>query len=206
MARDRPADIADIDRYFYGERHNPCRSRREVMEKYIKFLESVYPRRCCDDIDIVSLGMAREMPVRIIHSKICCSVCQEFRGQEKGEGDEMSGASEPQKSAAAVSNNPLAHRKQGGRRSRRHAKYDGAKVVSRIVDRALAPTQGILAGEPGHKAYRRTAHELRRDKTVRNCGPGYVLWKAMRAVPDDVWDKPFVLADAGKATTYYPSK
>ena len=62
-----------------------------------------------------------------------------------------------------------------------------------------------MAGTKGKRAFVNTSHELSRDKTVRNCGPAYVLWKAMKAVPDEVWDKQFELSGERK-TSYYPTK
>mmetsp|Transcript_17597 Transcript_17597/g.38106 ORF Transcript_17597/g.38106 Transcript_17597/m.38106 type:complete len:550 (+) Transcript_17597:129-1778(+) len=210
LARDRPADLADVDRSFYGEASNPCNTRRELMNKYISFLERVYPRRCCDDDQTITLGMAKEMQTRIILKRPCCSICREFRGNS-GEGADVAPIEtapnekslEVQPLATANGGNPP--RKQGGKRSRRHAKYDGAKIVTRIIDKALQPTWGILAGEPGQKAFRRVSHELSRDKTARNCGPGYILFRAMKSVSDDVWDKPFE-SSGEKETTYYPTK
>ncbi|KAL7541126.1 hypothetical protein ACHAXR_010658 [Thalassiosira sp. AJA248-18] len=213
LARDRPADLADIDRYFYGEACNPCANRRVLMERYISFLERVYPRRCCDDSETVSLGMAREMATPITHKKQCCSICQEFRGQNGGETTvrhhednnvvQMEGSMEVEQIPKATRSNT--QQRQSGRLSRRHEKYNGAKIVTRIIDRAFAPTWGILAGESGQKVFKRVSHALSRDKTARNCGPGFILWKAMKSVPDDVWDKPFESSGERKAT-YYPTK
>jgi len=212
LARDRPADLADVDRYFYGEASNPCKNRRELMERYISFLERVYPRRCCDDDQTNTL---ERVLTPIVHTRPCCNICREFRGQNYGASDgDIIAPSEivpneksPKKvqPSERVSNDGKPQRKQGNKRARRHAKYDGAKIVTRIVDRALQPTWGILAGEPGKNVFRRMSHELSRDKTVRNCGPGYILWKAMKSVSDDVWDKPFELS-GGKSSTYYPTK
>jgi tRNA-dihydrouridine synthase A len=204
LARDRPADLADVDRYFYGEASNPCRSRRDVMERYLSFLERVYPRRCCDDDETHTLGMLRER--KILHTKPCCGICQEFRGQtDENIGHEDTRTAQEKQSEGSGLPKVTATKHQSGKRSRRHAKYGGAKIVTRIVDRALQPTYRILAGETGQKAFSRASHELSRDKGARNCGPGYILWKAMRAVSDDVWDKPFELS-GGKTTTYYPTK
>lgn len=201
LARDRPADLADVDRYFYGESSNPCNSRRKLMEKYISFLERVYPRRCCDDDQTITLGMAWEMHTPIVPKWRCCSICREFRGGNLEDGKVAPSKITP--TTNIIDGEP--QRKQGKKRARRHAKYDGAKIVTRIVDRALQPTWGILAGEPGKNLFCRVSHDLSRDKTVRNCGPAYILWRAMKSVRDDVWDKPFELG-GGKATTYYPTK
>ena len=81
LARDRPADLADVDRYFYGEATNPCINRRVLMERYISFLERVYPRRCCDDDERVTLDLVRDVTSSILPKQQCCSVCEEFRGQ-----------------------------------------------------------------------------------------------------------------------------
>ncbi|KAL7549938.1 hypothetical protein ACHAWF_013193, partial [Thalassiosira exigua] len=214
LARDRPAELADVDRYFYGEACNPCYNRRELMDRYIAFLERVYPRRCCDDDPAVTLGMAHDMPKAIVPIKQCCQVCREFRGVDAGGCEdtaiERSNVVDPidgpaKDAAPSGANDGPRQQTQSDKRARRHAKYGGAKIVTRIVDQSLAPTARILAGMQGKNAFRRASHDLSRDKQVRNCGPGYILWKAMRVVPDDVWDEPFE-PSGSKAIGYYPSK
>ena len=46
---DNPCLFHDVDRYFYGEKSNPCRNRGEVLNKYCQYLEQRYPRLCCVD-------------------------------------------------------------------------------------------------------------------------------------------------------------
>ena len=109
-------------------------------------------------------------------------------------------------SVSSTSSNMHQPLKQSNRRLKRHAKYDGAKIASRIIDRALQPTHSILAGEKGKKSFLYACHTLSRDKIVRNCGPAYILWKAMQTSPDKVWDAPFELTGEKSATSYYPTK
>ena len=204
LARDRPCELADVDQYFYGEASNPCRNRRQLMEGYIKFLERVYPRRCCDDDPTITLGMVRDMHSTIVPKRKCCSICREFRGKNNMRESIMLDKHDAPNGDTERIQSPKAQQQQSVKRSKRHSKYKGCKIVSRVIDRALQPTWGVLAGEAGKNAFRRVSHELSRDKTVRNCGPGYILWRAMKAVSDDMWDKPFELTE--KATAYYPTK
>ena len=217
LARDRPADLADVDRYFYGEATNPCINRRVLMERYISFLERVYPRRCCDDDERVTLDLVRDVTLSILPKQQCCSVCEEFRGRRNNaeittQQEEVDGGIAPKDDSMKVVQPAVAssagkpnQTRQSGKRSRRHSKYNGVKIVTRIIDRAIQPTWGILAGEKGKIVFCRVSHELSRDRYCQNCGPGYILWKAMESVPDEIWDKPFELSD-GRKTTYYPSK
>ena len=204
LARDRPADLHDIDRYYYGEESNPCSNRMELMEKYISFLERVYPRRCCDDDETVTLGMVKDMPQVIKPERQYCDICQEFRGQNDYETCDNIPPN-TNHSTASTKSNTMAQTKQSGRRSKRHMKYEDCKIVSRIIDRALAPTHSILNGVKGKKTFLQTAHHLSRCKKVRNCGPGFILYKAMQSVPTSIWDEPFELS-GGVRSTYYPSK
>mmetsp|Transcript_5815 Transcript_5815/g.8440 ORF Transcript_5815/g.8440 Transcript_5815/m.8440 type:complete len:531 (-) Transcript_5815:323-1915(-) len=202
LARDRPADLHDIDRYYYGEKSNPVANRRELMEKYISFLERVYPRRCCDDDETCTLGMVKDMSHVIIQERKYCDICREFRGQNDYEiCDNLPRNTDH----SAGTKSTMTQTTQSGRRSRRHMKYENCKIVSRIIDRALAPTHNILTGIKGKKAFLQTTHNLSRDKKVRNCGAAYILYKAMQSVNADVWDKPFELSGAVR-NTYYPSK
>ncbi|KAL3780513.1 hypothetical protein ACHAW5_007159 [Stephanodiscus triporus] len=205
LARDRPADLADVDRYFYGEQCNPCTNRRELMDRYILFLERAYPRRCCDDDETITLAMVKDMHTIIVPKRQFCSVCEEFRGQNKEDCNVASTGIAVENCPSEAYNGVNPQQRQSDRRTKRHAKYKGAKIVTQIVDRALQPTWGILAGEFGKNAFRNVSHELSRDSKVRNCGPGYILWKAMQSAPDEVWDKPFELSGE-KRTSYYPTK
>ncbi len=205
LARDRPADLADVDRYFYGEPSNPCYNRRELLDKYISFLERAYPRRCCDDDETITLGMVKDMHKTIVIRRKFCSVCQEFRGHNKEACNAASLDNALKNHSSEASNYFNPQERQSDRRTKRHAKYKGAKIVTQIIDRALKPTWGILSGESGKNSFRNVSHELSRDSKVRNCGPGYILWKAMQSAPDHIWDKPFELSGE-KKTSYYPTK
>ncbi|KAL7522028.1 hypothetical protein ACHAWX_006723 [Stephanocyclus meneghinianus] len=206
LARDNPSALADVDRYFYGEASNPCKNRRELLEKYILFIEKVYPRRCCDDDNIISSRMVMDMQQKINHNSPHCDVCREFSSEATAIIDQ-----EPtiEKSQTEFTNNNfncshLADQKHGRRRKRHFLKNQGAKIVSGIIDSAIQPTLGILFGQRGNSQFRRELHRLSRDMTVRNCGAGYILKKAMACVPPEVWDRPFALNES--IVNYIPSK
>jgi hypothetical protein len=200
LARDRPADLADVDRFFYGEPSNPCYNRRELLDRYISFLERAYPRRCCDDDETITLGMVKDMHRTIVIKRQFCSVCQEFRGHNGEDCNVAPTGNAVENHPPEASNDFNPQQRQSNRRTKRHAKCKGAKIVTRIMDRALQPTWGILSGESGKRAFRNVSHELSRDNKVRNCGPGYILWKAMQSAPDDVWEKPFELSGEKKTS------
>ena len=82
------------------------------------------------------------------------------------------------------------------RRHKRHTqKSPGSKMVSSVIDRPLKPVLGVFAGLPGNARFRREIHRLSRDMNVRNCGPGYVLRKAMECVKPEILDAQFVNCD-----------
>jgi hypothetical protein len=149
--------------------------------------------------------MVKDMHTIIVPKRQFCSVCQEFRGQNEEDCNVASTGIAVENRPSEAYNGVNPKQRQSDRRTKRHAKYKGAKIVTQIVDRALQPTWGILAGESGKNAFRNVSHELSRDGKVRNCGPGYILWKAMQSAPDEVWDKPFELSGE-KRTSYYPTK
>lgn len=203
LARDNPVSLADVDRYFFGEPTNPCSSRTDLMQKYIAFVERIYPRRCCDDDEVISSRMVRDMETPIVHNRPCCNICQEFSLVDSSDlNDDIINA---QLQNCAVSSNPVVIANSDTKRRKRHIqKYGNAKIVSGIVDSATQPVLGILYGQRGNNLFRRELHRLGRDMTVRNCGPAYILRKAMSAIPPELWDKPFALNDA--AANYIPSR
>lgn len=201
LARDHPAALATIDTDFYGEPSNPCKNRRDLMNRYIKFLERVYPRRCCDDDATITLGMVNEMANAIVHNKECCDVCG-VCSNSRDEGSQIQPGSWSVKPSSAQQ-----IPRQNGKRSNRHQRNNGdAKIVSRVIDQSLQPTLGILYGVAGNSPFRRELHRLSRDLTVRNCGPGFILKKAMECVPCEIWDRPFSTSNDDKSVQFFPSK
>lgn len=197
LARDHPAALATIDTDFYGEPSNPCYNRRDLMNRYIQFLERVYPRRCCDDDATITLGMVDEMTNAIVHNKEHCDIC----GSDNDLPVEDIAAAAPKPSAVQ----PIP--RLSGKRSNRHHRNNGnTKIVSRVIDQSLQPTLGILYGVTGNGPFRRELHRLSRNASVRNCGPGFILKKAMQCVPGEVWDEPFSTKNGDKAVQFYPSK
>jgi hypothetical protein len=178
------------------------------MEKYISFLERVYPRRCCDDDETITMiGMAGyNNNMKIVPKRPFCSVCQEFRSQNNGIDLCVNPLDNAVIAEELETSDVFDHQQELQKRTaQRHAKYKGCKIVTGIIDRALRPTWGILSNQKGNSAFRRFSEELCRCSSVRNCGPGYILWKAMRAAPDEIWDKSFDVSGESK-TSYYPSR
>lgn len=207
LARDNPAALADIDRYFYGDSTNPCTNRREVMERYINFIERIYPRRCCDNDDRISSGMATDMKEPIVHSSLYCAVCREYQREGRNEFlDQVPFEVNKQEEYVKVHESNACLGQAESRRFKRHFnKYGKSKIVSGIVDSALQPTLGILYGQRGNNLYRRELHRLSRDMTVRNCGPAYILKKSMEVVSKEIWDEPFSLSET-ETSCYVPSR
>lgn len=165
-AIDDPCMFFDTDVYFYGEKENPCKTRRDVLEQYVAYLERTYPRRCCDDDE----RMTFDYPAPVIEmERSWCHICQDIRNG-KHSTIEMNGSS-------SLPEKPITPRK--------------TKISSKLIGRCLKPVQGVFAGMPKSRIFRRTCDELGQDMAVRNCGPGYILRKAMTTIPDMVLDKEF---------------
>jgi tRNA-dihydrouridine synthase A len=165
-ARENPSMFWDVDRYFYGEMSNPCRNRREVLDKYCEYLERMYPRRCCDRDERLTVNVPAP---DVIMEAPYCPICREM--YTGGESDES------ERCVAIVP--PSADRSE-------------VKINSRVLGRCLTPVQGIFFGLPKAKAFRRACHILGRDWAVRNCGPAFILKKAMKSVPAYMLDDDFL--------------
>mmetsp|Transcript_33997 Transcript_33997/g.50759 ORF Transcript_33997/g.50759 Transcript_33997/m.50759 type:complete len:658 (-) Transcript_33997:19-1992(-) len=218
MAKDDPSSLAKVDTYFYGESSNPSLCRRDVLEQYARYLEKVYPQRCYDDDDMITIGRRKGDWKRKYNDyrRRSCHVCQDIYGpttnapsdetnsddedeeKKEGENGDNNGAitSNHSKNTSQL---PSQQQTQSLKRYRRHilknksssSSQQPKKIVSRVIDQALKPTLGILYNQKGNSKFKRTLHELSRDGNIRNCGPGYILRKAMMCVEDDIWDKPF---------------
>lgn len=66
------------------------------------------------------------------------------------------------------------------------------KISARIIDRALKPIHGMFFGLPKNRAFRRACDDLSRDLALRNCGPAFILRKAMETMPAKILDQDFV--------------
>jgi tRNA-dihydrouridine synthase A len=165
-AMDHPAQFWDVDRYFYGCRENPCRNRRELLEHYCEYLERTYPRRCCDTDDRVT---SRIPAPKVVHNRPYCSICQEFATTTKDTPTTVEDEEEIENHAKPI-----------------------IKIYPGVIDRSLRPVFNLFFGIPGSNRFRRACNSNSRDLKMRNCGPAFLLRKAMQHVPAHVLDQDFV--------------
>ena len=170
-ARGNPAMFADVDRYFYGHDVNPCKNRREALEAYVDYLERTYPRRCCDNDERITFRIPA--PVVQMNETGGCQNCQEFYGY----------ATLTLTLTEALLSSP----------ARKKAKVKvKAKISSRVIDRSLAPILGLFFGLAKSKTFRRECDRLNKNVRIRNCGPGFIIRKAMQIMPDGMLDDDFI--------------
>jgi tRNA-dihydrouridine synthase A len=152
---DHPAQFWDVDRFIYGCDYNnnsetPCRTRRDVLEQYLAYLERIYPRRCCDNNPTVTTRLPSP---KIQHTREHCFVCVQL--YQRNQGKAALAQIVPSKWALKAP--------------------DQIKISSRVVDRSVQPVLGIFFQQPGAKAFRRACDAWSRDLTWRNCGPATLL-------------------------------
>ena len=160
-AIENPCIFWNADRYFYGEDKNPCRNRREVLDKYCEFLEKTYPRRCCDD-DTRKTNQYPAPKVSFLYDS--CHICQDIYGGQN-----------------------VNHRQK-----QKDVNGSESKMSTRIIGRALKPVMGIFSGCPKSRIFRRTCDSLGKNTSTRDCGPGFILRKAIQSMPDFILDEDFV--------------
>jgi len=184
-AMDDPCLFWDTDRYFYGEQENPCNTRREVLDQYCTYLERIYPRRCCDDDERITFQYPAPL-LAVVGGGVdadCCGICQDvYAGKTMN-----SGMSVPNDASSCTKQEALI--KQNGTKKQQVTR---PKIASRIIARSLKPIQGLFAGIPNTRIFRRTCDDLAQNSKVRNCGPGYIVRKAMESITDEILDKEFV--------------
>lgn len=188
-AMDNPSLFWDCDRYFYGEDDNPCQTRREVLIEYINYLESNYPRRCCDDLDDVQTN--RLPSPSVIHKKDYCDVCSKWRKKNNGEKFLQTKMNHPANKLAPNNSNNFDDRCCPSNNKSKSGKVK-LKITSHVIARSLRPILGLFFGLSTSKAFRRKCDELVDDLTIRNCGPAFVLVSVLQTVPDDVLDRKFI--------------
>lgn len=167
-AIDNPAIFWDVDRYFCGLERNPCQNRREVLEQYANYLEVLYPKRCCD----IDEEITHRFPVpKINQLRPYCPTCRDkYRTEDEKQQMEQ------------IAMTGMMQKKK-------------AKIASRIIGRSLKPIRGLFHGLPGGKVFLHTLDKVARDKTIRNCGPGFIVRRVMEEVPSVLLDKNFVYSE-----------
>jgi len=205
---ENPAMFSDVDRYFYGEATNPCQNRRQALEKYCEFLERRYPRRCCDDAsEDKEVTTCYNVTEQMSHPRDDggCSICEVFYGPRKqrlrkSSKSSSSSSLEPCEDSGNESNKNdeftkyyLCRRDRVQQRQEKNNMNPQNKVLisSVVMDRSMKPVLGIFFGKPKAKFFRHKLHCYARDLTIRNCGPGFAIRKAMSLMPAHVLDEPF---------------
>lgn len=183
-AIDDPCLFHDVDRYFYGDKNNPCKNRRDVLEQYCKYLERTYTRRCCDDDERMSFE--HPMPNVVLDYDYCEQCADVYGGTAVQDGNSSEWLVGQQPKRNRTKQQQLISDKNGNQ-----LVNNKPKMASKIIARSLKPVQGIFNGVPNSRAFRRCCDELGQDVAVRNCGPGYILRKAMQSVPSEVLDREF---------------
>lgn len=169
-AIDNPSIFWDVDRYFYGMARNPCQNRRQVLEQYATYLEVLYPKRCCDDNEEITY----RLPVpRINQLRPFCPIC---RNMYRAEQENHTGQEKTTNIA------------ETGKKCK-------AKIANRIIGRSFKPIRGLFYALPGGKIFLHTLDKLGRDRSIRNCGPGYILRLVMEQIPSRLLDQNFVLSE-----------
>ncbi|CAB9530851.1 dihydrouridine(20/20a) synthase [Seminavis robusta] len=162
-AMDHPAQFWDVDRYLYGCPSNPCPNRRQLLESYCQYLERVYPRRCCDDDDRVTMRIPS--PPNLVHHS---PWCPHYKENSKCHGNNSNKSSNKSKTKTTT-----------------------IKISSCVMDRCFKPVYGVFFGIPGSRTFRRAIDVNSRDQKRRNCGPAFLLRKAMQVMPSELLDQPF---------------
>eukprot|EP00551_Chaetoceros_affinis_P009510 CAMPEP_0203670792 /NCGR_PEP_ID=MMETSP0090-20130426/6777_1 /ASSEMBLY_ACC=CAM_ASM_001088 /TAXON_ID=426623 /ORGANISM="Chaetoceros affinis, Strain CCMP159" /LENGTH=511 /DNA_ID=CAMNT_0050535735 /DNA_START=98 /DNA_END=1633 /DNA_ORIENTATION=- len=170
-AMENPTMFWDVDRYFYGAEQNPTMHRRQVLEQYCAYLEKTYPRRCCD----IDERITSRIPAPVVEFlSSACDICGEFYGN-----NDINNNNKISKISVHGPNNS----KEQVRKP---------KISSRVIDRSLKPILGLFFGRPKSKLFRRECDRLSRDKNVRNCGPAYIIRKAMSKMPSALLEEEFI--------------
>ena len=168
-ALDNPGIFWDVDRYFYGMEKNPCQNRRQVMERYADYLDELYPKRCCD----TNPEITHRIPIPEIEP--LCQDCPACRNKEAGVSEEQE----------EIDVRLAAFMKQQKK----------PRISNRIISRCFKPIRGLCYGLHGGKVFLHILDKEGKNKTIRNCGLGFVLRRVMEQLPSELLDEDFVLTE-----------
>jgi tRNA-dihydrouridine synthase A len=190
VARDNPCVLWDVDTYFYGEANNPCQNRKEVLTQYCTYLETIYPRRCCDIDPIVTKKIIDGSPYPDFQWDYCAR-CFEVRHvtattPTNTPSDNIRSLSITVRPTNSPNNAAQQHRAGG---------IGDVKVTSYVMSRSIKPIMNIFYGLPMAKQFRREMEQLVRAIEYRNCGPASLIRRALMIIPIEVLEQPFVPAE-----------
>ena len=197
-AMEDPCLFADVDRYFYGLPRNPCQNRRQVLERYCVYLEKLYPRRCCDT-DPRNTFEYPAPDVTIPDHQYCPICIDMYALNSHGIVNTIALIDVAKLSFGDNDAKPSPEDDGHGngnilKKNNQNQSKPKPKISSRIIGRSLKPVQGMFHNVPKYsKLFRRVCDALGQDTSIRNCGPGYILRKAMQSIPDEILDREFVL-------------
>jgi len=196
-AMDNPSMFWDVDRYFYGEKSNPCKNRREVLIKYCEYLERRFPRRCCDDDERITSWNNPAPKVKRVQDY--CDICREvYRNNDKRNSIQCRSEFLDKESNDDTCCNKgeilkvHVNRDNVQKLSKFQTKYPGIKITSHVIGHSFKPIQGICFGLKNSKAFKKVFLKLSVDISLRNCGPGFLIRKTMESMPGKVLDRNFI--------------
>jgi tRNA-dihydrouridine synthase A len=194
-ARDDPLQFWDADRYLFGQDNDggsshhgtaAIQNRRQLFDLYCAYLETVYPRRCCDDDPRVT--MTYPSP-DVKHTAAHCPSCRS--STEMPTAEAATALPREVSSSASSSSSHQQHPKKPQKKHGPNSNAPEVKITAHVIDRSLKPVWGVLHGCPGSRKYRCRMFELARDLSLRNCGPAHILRCAVASsISDELLDRP----------------
>ena len=185
-AMDHPIQFAKVDHFWYNDystiiANSKATTRRQVLQQYCQFLDTLYPRRCCDNLDTI---ITSEVPAPSIESMLpFCCICKDFRQSpflRSCNEDHIVSTTSIGSTDAVL---------QPDQQS------NTIKIATRIIDRSLKPILNIFHGCNGSKLFRHHCEALRRNIDIRNCGPAYILYHAaiqQNCISDSILDESII--------------
>ena len=131
-----------------------------------------FPHRCCNG-DARKNARIPTPKVEMFTSR-GCTVCKEFYGDGDDDGVGRTDISTEERDAL--------FKEQAAKE----------KLTTAAIGRSLTPIQGLLFGIHSGKCFKIQCNKLAKDRRVQNCGPGYIVRKAMATIPDKLLDALFV--------------
>jgi hypothetical protein len=168
--------------------------------QYCAILNKLYPPRCCDDNPEITHQLPSPILVRHTRTRTShCSVC----GYNNGNESEHENIDDNTLTTTTIKN---ANCSNGDHHYHQHLSQQQQqqpppppplriKITSQVVDRSLRPFLGMFFQQPGAKPFRRACHVASRDLRIRNCGPAFILQRAVveSGLSSSVLDEPIGL-------------
>jgi hypothetical protein len=162
-----------------------------VFNQYCTYLESIYPRRCCDDDNNNQITYEYPAPKINLDPNTYCPICTILyttMNNSQNSDKHLEYSTETTTLIVDGIKEKIKELQETNTNTKKNI-----KISSKIIGRSLKPIQGMFYNIAKYnKLFRRTCDTLGQNLFIRNCGPGFIIrYSLLLCIPPTILEKEF---------------